>query len=64
MKKYKVYDLYEGKDVVGYADTLNEVKRLAREWFRDTDTECCIVYAELNPETKKYRFSQYKPVKF
>lgn len=36
MKKYKVYDLYEGKDVVGYADTLNEVKRLAREWFRDT----------------------------
>lgn len=53
MKKYKVYDLYEGKDVVGYADTLNEVKRLAREWFRDTDGECCIVYAELNTETGK-----------
>ena len=31
MKKYKVYDLYEGKDVVGYADTLNDVKHLARD---------------------------------
>nr|DAK69979.1 MAG TPA: hypothetical protein [Caudoviricetes sp.] len=64
MKKYKVYDLYEGKDVIGYGDTLNEVKRLAREQYRDTDGECCMVYAELNPKTGKYRFSQYKPVKF
>lgn len=62
MKKYKVYDIYEGKDTLGYADTLTEVKKLAREQSRDTDGECYIVYAELNPETGKYKFSQYKPV--
>lgn len=29
MKKYKVYDLYEGKECIGYADTLSEVKKIA-----------------------------------
>ena len=64
MKKYKIYDLMEGKDVVGYADTLQEVKKLSREWFKDTDGDCCLVYAELNPKTGKYWFSQYKEVKY
>lgn len=62
MEKYKVYDVYEGKDVLGYADTMEEVRNLARIQDRDTDGECIPVYAELNPETGKYKFSQYKPV--
>ena len=63
MKKYRVYDIYEGKDTIGYADTLTEVKRIAREQIEDTDGECMVVYAELNPETGKYRFSAYKEVR-
>ena len=61
-KKYKVYDIYEGKDTVGYADTIEEVKKLARRWHDDVDGECCIVYAELNKESGKYKFSNYKEV--
>lgn len=62
MMKYKVYDIYEGKEVLGYADTMEQVKRLAFKQDRDTDGECCPVYAILNPETGKYKFSEYKPV--
>lgn len=61
-KKYKVYDLYEGKDILGYANTMEGVRNLARIQDRDTDGKCIPVYAELNPETGKYKFSQYKPV--
>ena len=64
MKKYKIYDLYEGKETIGYADTIEEMKKLSREWHKDTDGECIIVYAELNEETLKYRFSEYKEVKY
>lgn len=63
-KKYKVYDIYEGKDTVGYADTIEEVKKLARRWYDDVDGECCIVYAELNKESGKYKFSNYKEVRY
>lgn len=62
MKKYKVYDIYEGKDVLGYADTMEEVILLAHRQEQDTEGECLPVYAELNPETGKYKFSQYKAV--
>lgn len=57
MKKFKVYDLYDGKEFIGYADTMKEVRSLAREQYESTDGECSIFYAELNPETNKYRFS-------
>ena len=60
MKKFKVYDLYEGKDVLGYADTLSEVKKIARTQSEATDGECAIFYAELNTETNKYMFSKVK----
>ena len=60
MKKYKVYDLYDGKLVLGYADTMKEVKKLAREQCRECDGECLIYYAELNEETNKYKFSSAK----
>lgn len=63
MKKYKVYDIYEGKETLGYADTMDEVKLMARDQAEATDDECCVVYAELNPDTGRYRFSEYKEVK-
>lgn len=63
MKKFKVYDLYDGKEVLGYVDTLKEVKALARERYEDTDGECEIYYAQLNPETNKYGFSSAKFLK-
>ena len=60
MKKYKVYDLCEWKEVIGFADTLREVRQIARERYNDTDGECAIYYAELNPETLKYKFTERK----
>lgn len=60
MKRYKVYDLYDGKQTIGYADTMQEIKRLARQQYDDTDGECAIYYAELNPETLKYKLTERK----
>lgn len=57
MEKYKVYDLLEEKEVLGYAADLVEVKRLAKERYEDTDGECLVMYAILNKETNKYKFS-------
>lgn len=54
MKRFKVYDLYEANDCIGYADTLAEVKKIAREQYDETDGECDIFYAELNQATNKY----------
>ena len=54
MKKFKVYDLYEGPVCIGYADTLNEVRKLAREEYDETDGERLICYVELDPVTQKY----------
>ncbi len=39
MKKYKVYDLYEGKMSLGYADTMSEVRNIVREQAEETDNE-------------------------
>lgn len=63
MKKFKVYDLYDGKETLGYVDTLKEIKALAKERYEETDGECAIFYAELNKETNKYKFSSAKHLK-
>lgn len=60
MKKYKVFDLYEYKECIGYADNIQEVKKLAKERYNDTDGECSIYYAELNPVTQKYKVTNAK----
>ena len=60
MKKFKVYDLYDGKETLGYADSMQEVREIGRKRFDDTDGECLLCYAELNPETNKYKFSSFK----
>ena len=63
MKKYKVVDLYDGKDVLGYADTKQEIKRLANERIDDTDGECDIYVLTLDPEVNKYRIKSLKSYK-
>lgn len=60
---YKVYDIYEyQREVLGYCNTIAEVKEIVRKRMDDTDGECECVYAELNPETGKYKFSESKMV--
>lgn len=61
-KKYKIYDLYEGKEAIGCANDMNEMQKIAREWFEDTDGECALVYAKFNSELKGYDFSGYYPL--
>lgn len=63
MKRYKVYDLYDGDDFLGYADTIREIKKLAREEYEETDGECVIGYAELDPNTNNYKISELKLLK-
>ena len=60
---YKVYDIYEyQREVLGYGNTLAEVKEIVRKRMDDTDGECTCIYVELNPETGKYKFSESKMV--
>ena len=54
MKKFKVYDLYDGADCIGYADTLEEVRKIAIQQYDDTDGECSLWYAEIDPVTEKF----------
>lgn len=54
MKKFKVYDLYEDTDCIGFADTVAEVRKIARQQYFDTDGECAICYVQLDPVTQKY----------
>jgi len=56
MEKYKVIDIYDGRDTLGYTSNMNTVKKLARERIADTDGECAIEIRELNPKTNKYKF--------
>ena len=59
MKKFKVVDLYDGyKDVLGYADNMREVKKLAKQRCEETEDECQIWYYPLDTTVNKYDFSQ------
>jgi hypothetical protein len=55
MKKFKLVDLYEEDwDVIGYADTKEEMNKIINDRIDDTDGECSIYYLPLNPLTNKY----------
>lgn len=60
LKKYKVVDLGEGKETIGYADTIDEIKRLAKQWIDNVTEEAAVFYYPLNEETGKYKFSERK----
>lgn len=56
MKRFKVFAVYDFNEYcIGYADTLREVKKLAREEYDETDGECLIYYLEFDPVSKKYK---------
>ncbi len=60
LKKYKVVDLGEGKETIGYADIIDEIKRLAKQWIDNVTDEAAVFYYPLNEETGKHRFSERK----
>lgn len=60
MSKYKVVDLYEDRDFLGYAENMTQVKKLAKKQHDDTDGECCIFYYPLDEKTGKYNFGARK----
>lgn len=53
-------DIYEEIDIIGHADTMQEVKQRARQRDNDTDGECHIVYSELKEDIQKYNFTNIK----
>lgn len=59
-KRYKVVDLLEGKEIIGYADTMAEIKQLAKNWIENIAEEAAIFYYPLNVVTGKYSFSKRK----
>lgn len=40
--KYEVYDLYDGCELLGVAETMNEVNKIINDRVLDTDGECYI----------------------
>lgn len=63
MKKYKVVDLMEHMETIGYADTNDEIKKIAQVRYEDTDCYCSIFYYPLNKETNIYDFNKRKFLK-
>lgn len=52
MKKFKVVDLKEYYEVLGYADTMVEVEQLAEEQIEATDGDCAVYYIPKNVDDK------------
>ena len=40
--KYYVYDLYDGRELLGECESMDEVTKLINERNRETDGECYI----------------------
>lgn len=53
--KYKIYDGYEGTELIGYADNISDAKTIAKERVNDTDGECYVFGKELDEETGEYK---------
>ena len=49
-KLWKVVDMYEGYELLGYVDTKREALKLAHERADDTDGECYIVFRKLEDD--------------
>lgn len=54
MKLYKVVDWYEGYEVIGRTDSMNEAIKILRERFKDTDGECTVELFKLDKSTNRY----------
>lgn len=45
--KYKVYDVYDYRELLGTVETMDEVNLLKNERISDTDGECYIIIEEV-----------------
>ena len=43
---YKLYDYYEGKQLIGVYDNWHDLQKAKREWIADTDGECDLAVEE------------------
>ena len=55
MKKYRVWDNYEGYGIVGDYDTEKEARAAAKRRSEETDGECQIVLYSYCEKEKGYR---------
>lgn len=39
---YKVFDYYEGEDLIGRTQTLQEAREIAKQHYKDCDGECSL----------------------
>lgn len=54
--KYYVYDLYDGKELLGEVESMDKVRELTNERIRDTDGECYITIEEREENDMKKVF--------
>lgn len=50
----------DGKETIGYASIIDEIKRLAKHWIENVAEEAAIYYYSLNEITGTYKFSERK----
>lgn len=53
-KRFRLYDVYEGYDLLGEFDTMSEVRRAALQYDADTDGECCLMVARFYKVPGRY----------
>lgn len=61
-KKYKLKD-FENWDTIGFANTITELKKIAKEYLKECDYEACLVYLTLNEQKQKYSLKSQKFLK-
>ncbi len=47
----------EGKETIGYADTITDIKRIAKHWIENVAEEAAIFYYPFDKASGKYKFS-------
>ena len=50
---YKLYDYYEGKDLIGEYDNWHDLQKAKKEYITDTDGECDLGVEEYDYEQEK-----------
>ena len=54
-KKFKLYDVYEGTELLGKFETKNEVAKACNQRDEETDGECSLMLLTLNEDATKYK---------
>lgn len=56
-KDTKLWIYLEGKETIGYADTITDIKRIAKHWIENVAEEAAIFYYPFDKASGKYKFS-------